>query len=87
MPVLDYSLQINVCDTEYTGRQRQLSDVYSIMMEKLAQPSEGLLHRKLQLSGQIHSPYFISITTCTLWFVTNAADLLLDPGGGGRGPF
>ncbi len=66
----------------HTEKQRPLSGVHSIMMEKFTQASEGggarhppslylpsriKLQCTLQLSGQIHSPYFISTNRCTLW--------------------
>ncbi len=60
-----------------------LSGVHSIMMEKLTQAGEGggvhahplslylpsrtKLWCTLHLRGQIHSPYFYSTPTCTLW--------------------
>ncbi len=49
----------------HTEWQLPLSGVYSIMMEKLAQPGFTLstitkLWFTIQLRGQIHSPYFYS---------------------------
>ncbi len=51
--------------TEYTERQRPLSSVHSIIIEKLVQAGEGYLPSRtklcctLRLRGQIHSPYFL----------------------------
>ncbi len=75
---------VSVCTTEYTEWQWPLSSVYSIMMEKIAQPGEGGQGRRhplalylpsrtklwctLQLRGQIHSPYFYYTPLCTLRF-------------------
>ncbi len=68
----------------HTEWQWTLSGVNFIMMVKSAQPGEGggctalplsfylpsraKLWCKLQLRGQIHSPYFFSTPICTLWF-------------------
>ncbi len=57
----------------HTEWQCSLSAVYSIMMEKSAQPGELNLPSRtklrctLQLRGQVHSPHFYSTPVCTLW--------------------
>jgi hypothetical protein len=71
-----------ISPTEYTERQRPLSGVHSIMIEKLAQAGDGggctptpsYIYHHVQSCGvrsmrvQIHSPYFYSTPICTLWF-------------------
>ncbi len=58
----------------HTEWQWSLSGVYSIMMEKSAQPGELNLPSRtklwctLQLRGQIHPPYFYSTPICTVLY-------------------